>query len=69
MIVTLVPTMQLMMMLAMMMMLPRRFCMRAALQAAHDLCAQCFAPLVKQRPLFKTIEERLASLTKQLLFC
>ena len=41
----------------------------AALQAAHDLCAQCFAPLVKQRPLFKTIEERLASLTKQLLFC
>jgi hypothetical protein len=39
---------------------------RAALQAAQDLCAQCFAPLVKQRPLFKTIEERLASLTKQM---
>jgi hypothetical protein len=39
---------------------------RAALQAAHELCAQCFAPLVKQRPLFKTIEESLASLTKQM---
>ena len=39
---------------------------RAALQAAQELCAQCFAPLVKQRPLFKTIEECLASLTKQL---
>jgi hypothetical protein len=39
---------------------------RAALQAAQELCAQCFAPLVKQRPLFKTIEERLASLTKQM---
>jgi hypothetical protein len=38
----------------------------AALQAAQELCAQCFAPLVKQRPLFKTIEERLASLTKQM---
>jgi serine/threonine protein kinase len=39
---------------------------RAALQAAQELCAQCFASLVKQRPLFKTIEERLASLTKQM---
>ena len=39
---------------------------RAALQAAQELCAQCFAPLVKQRPLFKTIEERLASLAKQM---
>ncbi len=39
---------------------------RAALQAAQVLCAQCFAPLVKQRPIFKTIEERLASLTKQM---
>lgn len=39
---------------------------RAALQAAQELCAQCFAPLVKHRPLFKTIEERLASLTTQL---
>jgi serine/threonine protein kinase len=39
---------------------------RAALQTAQELCAQCFAPLVKQRPLFKTIEERLASLTKQM---
>jgi serine/threonine protein kinase len=38
----------------------------AALQAAQELCAQCFAPLVKQRPLFKKIEERLASLTKQM---
>ena len=38
---------------------------RAALQAARELCVQCFEPLVKQRPLFKTIEERLASLTKQ----
>ena len=38
---------------------------RTALQAAQELCAQCFAPLVKQRPLFKTIEERLALLTKQ----
>lgn len=39
---------------------------RAALQAAQELCAQCFAPLVKQRSLFKTIEERLASLIKQM---
>ena len=39
---------------------------RAALQAAQELCAQCFAPLVKQRPLFKTIEQRLASLIKQM---
>jgi serine/threonine protein kinase len=38
----------------------------SALQATQELCAQCFAPLVKQRPLFKTIEERLASLTKQM---
>ena len=38
---------------------------RAALQSALELCAQCFEPLVKQRPLFKTIEERLALLTKQ----
>ena len=41
---------------------------RAALQAALELCAQCFELLVKQRPLFKTIEERLASLTKQVQF-
>ena len=39
---------------------------RAALQAAQELCAQCFAPLLKQRPLFKTIEQRLASLIKQM---
>jgi hypothetical protein len=39
---------------------------RADLQAAQELCVQCFAPLVKQRPLFKTIEESLASLTKQM---
>jgi hypothetical protein len=39
---------------------------RAALRAAHDLCAQCFTPLVKQRPLFKTIEECLVSFTKQM---
>jgi serine/threonine protein kinase len=38
----------------------------AALQAALELCAECFELIVKQRPLFKTIEERLASLTKQL---
>ena len=39
---------------------------RAALHAATVLCAECFELLVKQRPLFKTIEERLASLTKQM---
>jgi hypothetical protein len=37
----------------------------AALQSATVLCAECFESLVKQRPLFKTIEERLASLTTQ----
>ena len=36
------------------------------LKPAQELCAQCFEPLVKQRPLFKTIEERLASLATQL---
>lgn len=39
---------------------------RAALRAAQELCARSFAPLVKQRPLFKMIEECLASLTKQM---
>ena len=39
---------------------------RAALQSALELCAQCFEPLVKQRPLFQTIEQRLASLIQQM---
>jgi serine/threonine protein kinase len=36
------------------------------LQLAKELCDKCLAPLVKQRPLFKVIEERLSSLISQL---
>ncbi len=36
------------------------------LHSAQELCAQCLTPLVKQRPLFERLEERLALLLKQL---
>ena len=36
------------------------------LHSAQELRAQCLTPLVKQRPLFERLEERLALLLKQL---
>ena len=35
------------------------------LESAQALCRQCLVPLVKQRPLFRMIEERLALLAEK----